>query len=123
MPIPSGLIIYNPLFSFFYCLTLEIAENSLETREKPMHTPSSPARQGCLSPNEHYWQGCLNHLRAARLRRDIAAEIPLHMAPVIAAYLASNNEETCHQLRAVTIPMTNESMGTLHPFIHTQQEN
>lgn len=80
--------------------------------------------QGRLAPNEQHWQGCKRYLRAARIRRAIAADIPLHMAPVIAAYLANHHEETCHQLGAVTIPMPLEksSMGNTIHFIHTQQE-
>jgi hypothetical protein len=77
----------------------------------------TPDWQGRLSPNTQHWQGCLQHMRAARLRRAIADEIPLHMAPTIAAYLASHTEETYSQLGAVTIPINTE----IH-LAHTQKE-
>jgi hypothetical protein len=66
--------------------------------------------QGRLSPNTIHWQGCLQHLRAARLRRAIADEIPLHMAPVIAAYLATHTEATNPHLGSVTMPLSTIKM-------------
>ena len=81
-----------------------------------MRTPTQDW-QGRLSPNEKHWQGCLQHLRAARLRRAIAAEVPLYMAPTIAAYLASHAKETSPRLGAVTMPMPTEFHLT-----HTSKE-
>ena len=74
--------------------------------------------QGRLSPNEKHWQGCLQHLRAARLRRSIAEDVPLYLAPTIAAYLASHTEKTSPHLGAVTLPLSTMKMQCI-----TNKEN
>jgi hypothetical protein len=70
----------------------------------------TPDWQGRLSPNTIHWQGCLQQMRAARLRRAIDEDVPLYLAPTIAAYLASHNEETSHHQGAVTIPLSTIKM-------------
>jgi hypothetical protein len=57
-----------------------------------------------LSPVEDRWK-CMKHLHTAATRHEIANEIPLHLAPVIAAYLANEQEITQTSLGAVTAPI------------------
>ena len=68
--------------------------------------------QRSLSPVEGRW-GCMKHLRAAAIRREIANEIPLYLASVIAAYCASEHEITRTSIGAVTAPIVTEYSKTI----------
>ena len=76
------------------------------------------AWQRSLSPSEEYW-GCMKHLRAAVIRREIADEIPLYLASTIAAYIANEHEITRTHIGIVTVPMPKT---TKQSTIHTQHK-
>jgi hypothetical protein len=65
-----------------------------------------------LCPVEDRWER-MKHLRAAVIRREIANEIPLYLAPVIAAYLANEQEITQTSLGAVTAPIVTKHEKTI----------
>lgn len=78
--------------------------------------------QRCLSPMEEYWN-CMKQLRAAVIRREIAEDVPLHLVPTIAAYLANEYESTRAHIGIVTVPMTTTKHSTIHTHTHRGDEN
>lgn len=64
-----------------------------------------------LSPVEECWQW-MKYLRAAKIRRDIAADLPLCLVPTIGAYLANEYETTRTHIGAVTIPIPTKHIKT-----------
>lgn len=73
--------------------------------------------QWSLSPTKECWN-CMQRMRVARIRREMAADVPLHLAPVIAAYLADNHETTSSSIGTVTEPIHTVQTTTQH-----QKEN
>ena len=74
-----------------------------------MNEKVQDAWQRCRSPLEGCWK-CMKQLRAAAIRREIAADTPLYLAPTIAAYLANEHEITRTQIGIVTVPMPTTSI-------------
>lgn len=56
----------------------------------------------------------MKQLRAAVIRREIAEDVPLHLVPTIAAYLANECESTRTQIGIVTVPMPTTKHSTIH---------
>jgi hypothetical protein len=65
----------------------------------------------------------MKHLHTAATRHEIANEIPLHLAPVIAAYLANEQEITQTSLGVVTEPLPTKYLKTsIHCYKNERED-
>jgi hypothetical protein len=65
-----------------------------------------------LSPVEDRWER-MKQMHADAIHREIDHELPLHLAPVIAAYCAQEHDAIQTNLGAMTAPVTTKHAKTI----------